>query len=507
MLVSAATLALVPATTLLPGCGGSDDTAPADMPTPPETPAVPDPRNVSPDRTMTIDIANHTGQTLTFGSAVGLDGATPPDALPPTIKTGEQSTVLASSSHTDCNGTFRMSGASAGFDFHYVHPHGPGATTVTVASADGYLAATNQQQYAGHNAVAHANLYQGVRNANGQLVAPLGLLETPAWNNAQDFVNSLFATGVRGTGAIQAAVGSSDPLSGLAPIADFTGGQMPSFCRLWARHWLGLDTGTLPPTDAKLLDLLRQYVDTACSAGTLELWVPQFQHLGSSSPAVYGLSSYKPYTFHATDGQWNTDTVATFLALLAGGAHFVAICAKADLPDGVNVQPFDRFLANSSVPTRYDIGSSHYAGVVNTTGHYYLNISGNFAPENCGMLLALLNGRTVNDATLGAGHYNSFIQLEGWQAGAARHNADYNLHTQTLWNISTFGACPYSEKRGTAVFLAPQGWTPQVYQTTCMMPYLGAYATASQQPQAWLRRDLVSVPEDAPALPSRYIAS
>ena len=163
---------------------------------------------------------------------------------------------------------------------------------------------------------------------------------------------------------------------------------------------------------------------------------------------------------------------------------------------GVLVQDVPFF---SQLSEGIDLGCRHC--------HYYLNISGNFAPENCGMLLALLNGRTVNDATLGAGHYNSFIQLEGWQAGAARHNADYNLHTQTLWNISTFGACPYSEKRGTAVFLAPQGWTPQVYQTTCMMPYLGAYATASQQPQAWLRRDLVSVPEDAPALPSRYIAS
>ena len=40
-----------------------------------------------------------------------------------------------------------------------------------------------------------------------------------------------------------------------------------------------------------------------------------------------------------------------------------------------------------------------------------------------------------------------------------------------------------------------------------MMPYLGAYATAEQQPQAWLRRDLVRVAQDAPALPSRYIAS
>ena len=333
------------------------------------------------------------------------------------------------------------------------------------------------------------------------------MLETPNWNNAQDFVNSLFAKGVRSAGAIQAAIGSSDLRSGLAPIADFTGGQMPGFCRLWARHWLGQDIGTLPPTDAKLLDLLRQYIETASSAGALKLWVPQLQHLGPSSPAAYTLTSYKPYTFHTTDGQWDTDTVAAFLALLAGGAHFVAICAKADLPDGVSAQPFDRFLTNSGVPIRYDIGSSHYAAVVNTTGHYYLDISGNFAPENCGMLLALLNGRTVNNATLGTGYYNSFIQLEGWQAGAARHNADYDLHTRTLWNISTFGASTYSEKRGTTVFLAPLGWTPQVYQTTCMMPYLGAYATAEQQPQAWLRRDLVRVAQDAPALPSRYIAS
>ena len=37
-----------------------------------------------------------------------------------------------------------------------------------------------------------------------------------------------------------------------------------------------------------------------------------------------------------------------------------------------------------------------------------------------------------------------------------RHSADYDTHTKTLWNFSTFGACAYSEKRSTPIFLAAE---------------------------------------------------
>ena len=113
----------------------------------------------------------------------------------------------------------------------------------------------------------------------------------------------------------------------------------------------------------------------------------------------------------------------------------------------------------------------------------------------------------MNNLLAGAGTYNTFIQLEGWQAGGSRHNADYATYQQTLWNISTYGASAYSEKRATSIFLAPAGWTPQVYQTTRMMPYVGAYAQSNGSPQGWLNPSLVTIPADAPALPSRYVSS
>ena len=64
------------------------------------------------------------------------------------------------------------------------------------------------------------------------------------------------------------------------------------------------------------------------------------------------------------------------------------------------------------------------------------------------------------------------------------------------------------------MFLAPQAsapggqqWTPQVYQTTRMMPYVGAYATGSYpngKPQGWLNTDVVTIPSTAPTLPAAY---
>ncbi len=58
------------------------------------------------------------------------------------------------------------------------------------------------------------------------------------------------------------------------------------------------------------------------------------------------------------------------------------------------------------------------------------------------------------------------------------------------------------------MFLAPRrGWTPQVYQTTLMMPYVGAYATGTPNngaPQPWLDTSVVTIPPNQPVLPDRY---
>ena len=65
--------------------------------------------------------------------------------------------------------------------------------------------------------------------------------------------------------------------------------------------------------------------------------------------------------------------------------------------------------------------------------------------------------------------------------------ADFDTHKATLWNISTYGASIYSEKRGTTIFLAPPGWNPQLRPGgTIMMNYVGA-----DPRQAWLNTALV----------------
>lgn len=110
---------------------------------------------------------------------------------------------------------------------------------------------------------------------------------------------------------------------------------------------------------------------------------------------------------------------------------------------------------------------------------------------NCPFILSLLIGRTAWGAVTGNNH-NTFVQLEGWPAtgwtgAGGRHGVDYQTHGATKWNISTYGACLYSEKRGMTVFLAPPTWIPNVNPGgTIMAPYDGA-ATA----QGWLDRNLV----------------
>ena len=504
----ASALMWMPAYGLLGGCGGDDENAGSVI----EEPGLQGPPGVvrpSFSRTMTINLSNATADAaFTFSGPQASSGSIPQADFGgsiPVLAPATQGTVVARNNGS-CAGIFNLeSGAERCFEVKYDHPSGPGPTTVTVKPATGYLAGANAETFPGHHSLAKINLYRGVKNANGAWVIPLGLLDNLAWNNSQDFVNSLYAPGVRDASVIHSAYGDTEAATGLAPLADFTGGQLPRIADLWKTHWLNGSSSPLPPDDVKILDLLRSYIDTAASNGPLALWVPQLRYRPGTEPAAYDLLGYRAFPMRDGSG-WNEESATAFLRLLAAGAHLVAVCATRDLPAGVTVQPFDRVLADSGLPTRGHPGNSHYASVVNTTGQYYLTSHADFAPENGGLLLALVTGRTVNSTLIGPGAYNSFIQLEGWQAISKRHDADYGSHEKTLWNISTFGASAYSEKRATSVFLAPAGWTPLPYQTTCMMPYLGAYAVSASQAQGWLRRDLVSVPADAPPLPPQYIS-
>lgn len=456
-------------------------------------------------RSMTIDLTSWIPNLkLSFGDAASQDGA-PPHAAHAQLAAGQRVAVRAANRHGGCAGSFSLKGGDAAFAVSYAQPSGTAPATLSVMAAPGYVTGADAATFPGRDAKANVNLYRGVPTRDGAWVVPLGLLHTPPHNNCQDFANSMFGSHIRDASVIQSGYRHAGT-DGYVPPADFSGGQLAGFVAQWVRRWLDGSAYTmLPASDAKLIDLLKHYVKSASSNGPLTMWVPQIAYQAGTSPAGFNLSGYRSFSFVDTAGRWNAAQVSAFLTLLAAGSHFVAISATSDLPEGVSMQSFDTFIGASGLPSRHDVGSSHYTPDVNVTGTYYPSVDGDFAPADLGLILTFLYGKTINQPVMSPGTYNTFIQLEGWQAGGARHNADYDTYKQTLWNISTYGASAYTEKRATSIFLAPPGWTPQIYQTTRMMPYVGAYANANGTPQHWLNTSLVSIPADAPPLPARYV--
>lgn len=121
---------------------------------------------------------------------------------------------------------------------------------------------------------------------------------------------------------------------------------------------------------------------------------------------------------------------------------------------------------------------SHYSGAVMWTNigrgltnagsaYAYPNtILTEAAPSPCPWVCSLLVDTTARRDP------NTFIQLEGWPGTAegwygarGRHHQDFEVHGETKWNIGTYGGSPFSEKRGTTVFLAPNNWRPDVRGT------------------------------------------
>ena len=459
---------------------------------------------------ITINISNRSSETLTFGATKSTAG-TVPVANSVTVNPNAVTQVTASGVSQGCAGTFTLAGAAGDYAVAYNLPADGGLSMVATQTSAGLVWGTDAAGYSGSTPIASLNLYAGVASGTqGGYAVPLGYLAQPTYDDCQDFANSMFGPGMRSEAQIAAAYSSPGPAGYVVP-ADFTGAQLSGIVAGWASHWLGTSDVPFSAQDANLLDLLAHYIKTASTSGTLSLWLPTISYNTGTSPTVYTLSGYSAYALTNSDGSWNANAVTTFLTLLAAGGHFVAVSASADLPTGVSALSFDESLKQSGLSTRHDIGSSHYTSLLNVTGTYYLSVSDDFAPVGCGLILAFLTGRTVNDPLATSGTYNSFFQIEGWQSSvdSTRHNVDYGTFSETLWNLSTFGACPYSEKRGTTIFLAPPGWVPAVYQTTRMSPYVGAYASnpSSPQPQPWLNTALIQIPADAPKLPTRYFTS
>lgn len=312
------------------------------------------------------------------------------------------------------------------------------------------------------------------------------------------FVDSLFHDDVRGLLGVQIsdAIAANKRRAWLIEKS-----ELDTIILCWQYGWWSAYYGdeavmadVAPMThrlDNELMAFLQEYVNSF----KLWMYVPTLADAGrqGSSP-VYCLQGYEPYPLFGP-AEEASSAVQRFLKLLAAGAHFVFIHAEDDLP-GVKTRPesfFDAFTLDTSWATFH----SHYRSKASPrnlkTAKIYPDIvSGDTTPKDCPFVLALLFGRTAGD--LWGTNYNTFLQLEGWPASGVysrRHMADYNAHMQSKWNISTYGACPYSEKRGATVFLAPSTWVPIRDRATIMAPYRGASTR-----QGWLETNLITLPED-----------
>jgi len=342
-------------------------------------------------------------------------------------------------------------------------------------------------------------------------------------NNARDAINSMFQANVRVSDVV-AHWYDQDSLMPYSP-ADYSGGQLsgPStpLMSQMLDLWPDIGTSTTPP-DYQIISFLADFVvPPHTNEAPLVMYVPQIKYKGydghgDTQGPIYELQGYQAFPLAGADGaRFNTDSVTTFLQLLLAGAHFVNIQASRDfqnLPNYTGPTNPGRDLYSNFKSTFHDngdsdatsgrhscTGNSHYAWggpIVNTSGWYYGGQRGEWASNGCGLLLSLLFAQTAD-----GDQYNTFMQLEGWPAdtdwwntgasvkGGDRHAADFDAYGKSLWNISTFGACPYSEKRATTIFLAPLPWVPTIHSDTYMMPYVGA-----ETPQGWLRKSLVKLP-------------
>lgn len=313
----------------------------------------------------------------------------------------------------------------------------------------------------------------------------------PDFTNIPAFVDSLFDPDVRAAATITDAIAAG---ALTVAFSDQLAAILPVWTAAWAQSqglsYDAADFAHCPASDAAAIAFLADYI----GAADLSLYLPTLAlaDAPAGAPPSYTLSGYTRNAFKP-GGDWDMTVVTGFLELLYYGAHFVAVHAAYDLAYGQFVDPlWARFRDSSALAPyrRWDPGNSHYTSVTNICGYYVPDITQDTAPADCPLLVALLCAPTVSNVLCNPSMYNSFLQLEGWEAIYARHNADYAVYKETLWNISTFGACAYSEKRGTAIFLAPADWAPQPSLGTMMPPYYGA-----EPVQPWLNTSLVALPE------------
>lgn len=454
---------------------------------------------------MTLVFQNTTSINFSRTSQSGFNNGSHSNLAPSSIP-ANQSTTAVTVTGTNINGNAVYSdGQGNTFTFSMNMPI-TGANSFTFAST--------------HNA------YVAVISGN-----PMGttsthitvLIETPSqadvtlagnYGNTQNFVENMFATNVR---SAQAILNYNNSINPTYPV-DLL--QSPPFCVGFANYtsiqrivsaWSNMWCGNAAPaialnSDLQALQMLSNYVKTNMP----NLWVPNLQFLGWQGPAhnslpVYIIDGYTHYPLLDNSNNWILGNLQVLLTYLTYGAHIVTITDPTNVGTETLPDFYDYAYGNSATQSNFQqlVWDSHYSSVGGqNSGMSYpcTIITSDTVPSSSPLLCSLLIGPTVEPTVVGHSPYLSgqarcdFMQLEGWrQFGTSKsgwHDADYTAYQQTLWNFSTYGACAFSEKRGTALFLAPNGWTANTWGQTIMPPYLGA-----QTPQSWFRRDLVTVPQ------------
>lgn len=320
------------------------------------------------------------------------------------------------------------------------------------------------------------------------------------------FLNSLFSKGVRSKSVV---IGAANQGADTVSFADDQSRRiiMNSWLAAWKKI-AGEDSdsyATYEPyirqQDYDLLYFLAHYIDKF----NLSLCVRPIELSSTAvdpeAPGVpfYRNTEYKwsPFvkdhkfvygTLDETGKPADDGTVVNFLWLLFHGAHFVYINVASDGATGMK-KSFDQAFNDyfSGAQTSTCPGNSHYGGAYGTDD-YYLDVDDK-VPADPSFILALL----VGDTSWGD-ESNGFMQLEGWQAqgeesfdsGGPRHHKDYKTYQATLWNISTFGASAYSEKRCTTVFLAQTTFSSAIAPDTHMPHYDGAGSVQDWMTQGYV---------------------
>ena len=458
--------------------------------------------------TLNLSFQNPTSTTFTLQSSSGCN----PNGAPASIPAyGSAGTVI--SGHNVAGYVTYRDGAGNTFTFSFNMPiaYVPGVDNSFsfTATNDAYVAVISGTPMSGSTA-----------NITVLIETPSQAVVTLAedYSNTYQFVQSMFATNARGVNTVYAhAAGPQTVYTSPTSPPPFTGGfanwtSIQRIVSLWTSFWMGgqpASNQSFLATDAAMLQNLASYV----KANLPVLWVPQLQFKGWSgtanqSPPVYIVTGYQNYDLLYADGSWNENNLAILLLYFVYGAHIVEILDPTN-PSSQTITPDLYNTLGSTSTSVYSnlaqkVWDSHYSSVGGQdSGMSYPSqvIVYDSVPDPSPLLCAFLIGPTVQPVMftnpLGDDTQRcDFIQLEGWRqfgtATAGWHNADYQAYNATYWNFSTYGVCAFSEKRGTALFLAPTGWRP-VNQCASILPaYLGALDQDDVNP--WMQWSLVSGP-------------